>query len=106
MVNAGDLFVCLIVGLAMPLALLDGLRSISGTAVQIQSLGTRFERRSIVWLSALLIGPGLFVERMLSSWREGELSIADTINAFVITLGWATIYGLIVLGLVTRLLPL
>lgn len=105
MVNLGDLFVSMVVGLAMPLALLDGLRSVSGAALNIRSSGAGFERRPMVWLSALLIGPGLFIENMLAGWRAGELSLADRINAVVIALGWSTIYGFVVLDLVRRLLP-
>ena len=43
---------------------------------------------------------------MLAAGREGQLSVADGINAFVITLGWATLYGFVVLSLVKAFLPI
>jgi len=104
MVNAGDVFVCMVMGLAMPLALLDGFKALANAALPSQGAGLQFERRPLVWLIAIILGPGLFAERMLASWRADELSVADAINAFVITLGWAAIYGFIVLNAVKALL--
>lgn len=105
MVNAGDLFVCVVAGLAMPLAMLDGFKALAGSALPSQAAGFQFERRPLAWLLALVLGPGLFADRMLSAWREGELSLADCINAFVITIAWAAIYGFVVLSLVKASLP-
>jgi hypothetical protein len=105
MVNIGDLFVCMIVGLAMPLAMLDGFRALAGSALPEQSAGFQLERRSRVWLMALLLGPGLFVDRMVATWREGQLSPIDGINAVVIALGWAAIYGFVVLSFVKAVIP-
>lgn len=102
MINAGDLFVCLVAGLALPLALLDGMRAIAGAAIPADRFGTRLDRWPILWLSGLILGPGLFVERMLAAWRSGELSVADRINALVIALGWAAIYGFVVLEITRR----
>jgi Cu/Ag efflux pump CusA len=100
MVSGGDIFVSLVVGLAMPLALLDGLRALTSTE------GPRHadDRGAIVWLLAVVAGPGLFMERMLAGWREGGLDLADAINAAVIAIGWATLYGFVVLGVGQRLL--
>jgi hypothetical protein len=106
MVNAGDLFICVVAGLAMPLAMLDGYRALAGSALQEQFAGQHLKRWPLVWLLAILLGPGLFAERMLATWREGELSPADRINAFVITLGWAALYGFVVLGLAKAVLPI
>ena len=86
MVNAGDLFVCVVAGLAMPLAMLDGFKALAGTALPSQGAGFQLERRPLVWLMAILLGPGLFADRMLAAWREGQLSPADRINGFVFTL--------------------
>lgn len=99
MVNGGDLFVCLVAGLAMPLAILDGIRAVAGSSIPQQPAGLQRERRPILWLFALIAGPGLFAERMLAAWRNGDLSAADRVNALVITLGWAALYGYVVLGL-------
>lgn len=100
MVNGSDLFVSLVVGLAMPLALLDGLRALSVSP----RAGDLHESRSAAWLMALVAGPGLFVERMLAGWRQGGLGRDDAVNAVIIALGWATLYGYVVLGLIRRLI--
>lgn len=105
MVNAGDLFVCVVAGLAMPLAMLDGFKALAGSALPDQSAGLQLERRPLVWFLAILLGPGLFADRMLAGWREGRLSPADRVNAFVITVGWAAIYGFVVLSLAKAALP-
>ncbi|MCB1446339.1 MAG: hypothetical protein KDJ87_11270 [Rhizobiaceae bacterium] len=100
MVNSGDLFVCLVAGLAIPLAIVDGLKAFGGVAMPKQPQGLHFERRPGIWLLAVIAGPGLFAERMLDEARRGRLTSADAVNAFVITLGWAAIYGFILLSLV------
>lgn len=105
MVNAGDLFVCTVAGLAIPLAMLDGFKLLAGSALPTQSAELRFERRALVWILALVLGPGLFADRMLAAWRAGALSLPDRINALVITLGWAAIHGYVLLSLVKTALP-
>ena len=102
MVNGGDLFVSFVAGLAIPLAILDGLRALARTS------GPRHpdDRGPIVWLLAVVAGPGLFVERMLACWREGRLDVADAVNAFVIAIGWATLHGFVFLGLARHFLSL
>jgi hypothetical protein len=105
MVNAGDLFVCVVAGLAMPLAVLDGLRALVGSALPNQSAELQLERRPWVWLLAVLLGPGLFADRMLSSWRNGELSPDDGLYAIVIAVGWSAIYGFVLLSILKTFLP-
>ena len=99
MVNGGDLFICLVAGLAVPLAIVDGLRAAAGAAMSHRPEGLHVEHRLLAWLFVLLAGPGLFVERMIAVAREGQLSFQDAINAVVITLGWAALYGFVVLSL-------
>jgi len=103
MINAGDLFVCLVTGLALPLALLDCAKAIAAATQPSHAAGLPIDRWPVMWLSALILGPGLFVERMLASWRSGALSAADQVNAMVIALGWAGIYGFVVLELARRI---
>lgn len=105
MVNASDVFVCIVVGLAVPLAMLDGVKALAGAALADQSAGFQLESRPLVWLLAIPLGPGLFVERMLIAWRQGELSPTERINALVIALGWAAIYGFVVLGIARMAVP-
>lgn len=99
MVNAGDIFVSIVAGLAIPLAILDGFRAFAGTATPHRQGDVHVEGRGRQWLFTLLAGPGLFAERMLAARRAGTLSTADGINALVITLGWAALYGFVVLRL-------
>lgn len=105
MVNGADMFICLVAGLAIPLAILDGFRAVGGGSMPSQQAGLHLERRPMVWLFALVAGPGLFADRMLVAWRQGELSLADRINGLVITLGWGTLYGFVVLGLARSAIP-
>ena len=104
MVNAGDLFVCVVAGLAMPLAMLDGFKALAGSALPGQPERLQLERRPLIWILAVMLGPGLFADRMLAAWREGNLSRLDQMNAFVIALGWAAIYGFVALSLVRAVL--
>jgi hypothetical protein len=105
MVNGGDVFICVVVGLALPLAMLDGYRALAGVTLQGQFREAHLERRLIQWFLVLLLGPGLFAERMLVAWREGALSAVDGVNAFVITIGWAALHGFVVLGAIRTVLP-
>ena len=97
MVNAGDLFISLVAGLALPLALLDGLRLFVGEALPEQRDGFQIERRLAPWLLAVIAGPGLLIERLAAGWREEMLSRGDLTAGCFIALGWAMIYGFIVL---------
>lgn len=102
MVNCGDLFVCLVAGLAVPLALVDGLRAVVDGPI----LRRGRRRAAVNWFLALVAGPGFFIETMLDQWRQGDLDRTDAINATVIALGWATLYGYVLLGLSRRLLSI
>ena len=101
MVNAGDIFVSIVAGLAIPLAVLDGFRAFAGTLTSHRQGHVHVEGRGRQWLFALFTGPGLFAERMLAARRAGALSAVDSVNAFVITIGWAALYGFVVLRLVS-----
>lgn len=98
MINGGDVIVSIVAGLALPLAMLDGYRALAGSTLQ-WSVATA-QHCIVALLLAILLGPGLFVERMLASWRSGALSAADSVNALVIALGWAGLYGYVILRLV------
>jgi hypothetical protein len=104
MINGSDLFICVVAGLAMPLALLDGYRALAGSTLQRALGGAQEPGWPMLWAVTLLLGPGLFIERMLSSWREGALSFVDGVNAMVIALGWAGLHGFVVLSLARALL--
>jgi hypothetical protein len=105
MVNGGDVLMCLVAGLAVPLALIDGLRGLGGITLPRRSTNAGVERRPLVWLLALIAGPGLFAERMLLGWHDGELSPADGVNGLIIVAGWAALYGYVLLRLVGSLVP-
>ena len=105
MFNAGDLFVSLVVGLALPLAILDGLRALVGSSMPVQRDGFQIETRLSPWLLALIAGPGLLIERLIEAWRGQSLRAGDLPAGAFIVLGWATIYGYVVLRGVQFLLP-
>lgn len=105
MFNAGDLFVSLVVGLALPLAILDGLRALVGARMPAQHDGFQIETRLSPWLLAVIAGPGLLIERLIEGWKAQSLGAGDLSSGAFIALGWATIYGYVVLRGVQLLLP-
>lgn len=105
MFNAGDLFVSLVVGLALPLAMLDGLKALIGSRLPAQHDGFQVETRLSPWLLAVIAGPGLLVEKLIAGWKEQSLGAGDLSAGVFIALGWATIHGYVVLRGVQFLLP-
>jgi hypothetical protein len=105
MFNAGDLFVSLVVGLALPLAILDGFRAVVGSGMPVQHDGFQIETRLSPWLLAVIAGPGLLVEKLLRGWRAQSLAAGDLPAGAFIALSWATIYGYVVLRAAQFLLP-
>jgi len=100
MFNLGDLFVSLVVGLAMPLVILDGFRTLVGTGMPSQQDGFQVETRLSPWVLAVIAGPGLLYERLADGWRRDVLDRGDMSAGAFITLGWAAIYGFCVLRVV------
>lgn len=96
MMSGGDLFICLVVGLAVPLAILDAARTML-EGLPEQGQGFQIERRWMPWLLALLAGPALLFDRVAEGWREGAFGRSDIVSGIVITAGWATIYGYLLL---------
>ncbi|MDB5556322.1 MAG: hypothetical protein JWL86_6306 [Rhizobium sp.] len=106
MFNAGDLFVSVVVGLALPLAILDGLRMLAGSRMPVQHDGFQIETRLSPWLLAVIAGPGLLVEKLIEGWKEQSLDAGDLPAGAFIAVGWATIYGYAVLRGVQFVLPM
>lgn len=100
----GDVFVCLVAGLAVPLAILDAVRTIMDKDLPLQINGLQFERRALPWILALLAGPGLLMDRVAEAWRDGAISRADLAHGVIITLGWAGVYGYVMLSLAEKLI--
>lgn len=100
MITSGELFVCLVAGLAIPLAILDAARIMFGDGLPVQADGFQLERRLSPWLLALFAGPALLFDRIVEGWRENHLSTADIASGIFITVGWAAIYGFVVLKIV------
>jgi hypothetical protein len=96
----GEFFVCLVAGLAVPLAILDAARTILDGRLPVQVDGLQFEGRLLPWLLAVLAGPALLFDRVAEGWREGRMSVNDIAFGAFITLGWAAIYGFILLKMV------
>lgn len=106
MFNAGDLFISLVVGLALPLATLDGLRAFVRLDMPVQHDGLQMETRLSPWLLTVISGPGLLLEKLAEAWREQSLGAGDLLAGAFIALGWAMIYGYVVLRVVGVLLPI
>ena len=95
--TSSDFFVCLVAGLAMPLAILDAFRACVDDELPVQGDGFQLEYRLTPWLLALFAGPALLFDRIATGWREQRISAADIAWGAIITLGWAMIYGFVVL---------
>ena len=95
-----ELFVSLVAGLAVPLAILDAARIILEDRLPVQDNGLQFERRLTPWLLALIAGPALLFDRVAEGWREKSMSAADIVCGVFITAGWAAIYGFVFLKFV------
>jgi len=99
MMSVGDVFICLVVGLAIPLAILDAARTMLERLPE-QGTGFQIERRWTPWLLATFAGPALMFDRVAEGWREGAYSRGDILSGALITAGWAMIYGFLVLKIV------
>jgi hypothetical protein len=99
--TAIDLFAYLVIGLAFPLAILDVMRAFFAGNLPVQEQGLHFERRFSPWFWTVVLGPGVFVETCVARWRSGVLAGGDIVNAAVIALGWAGIYGYLLCALIT-----
>jgi hypothetical protein len=93
--TSGDIFVCLIAGLAVPLAILDVAKAILDDGLPEQGDGLQFERRLAPWLLGLLAGPALLFERIAEGWREKSIPAVDIVSGTIITVGWAAVYGFV-----------
>lgn len=95
--TGSDLFVSLVAGLAVPLAILDAVRTVLADRLPVQAGGLQLERRLMPWLLAVFAGPALLFDKVAEGWREGTFSRADIASGVFITLGWAMIYGFVLL---------
>jgi hypothetical protein len=102
MLNTSDLWLSLVIGLAVPLAMLDCARTILDIRLPEQSRGFQFERRASPWILSILLGPALFFEQCFEMWRGG-ISKGDAVAATTIMIGWACLYGFVVLKLLQAL---
>ena len=103
MITSGELFVCLVAGLAMPLAILDAARAMFEDGLPEQGDGFQLERRLAPWMLALFAGPALLFDRVAGGWRDSQLSKADIASGAFITAGWAVLYGFVVLKFIQYL---
>jgi hypothetical protein len=97
MITSGELFVCLVAGLAVPLAILDAARTVLEGRLPVQGDGLQLERRLVPWFLGFFAGPALLFDRIAEGWREGTLSGPDIASGAFITAGWAAIYGFVLL---------
>jgi hypothetical protein len=93
MLSGDDLFVCLVAGFALPLALLDLARAILEDRLPVQTAGFQLEMRLLPWLLAILTGPALLFERVVEGCRTRSMRASDVVSGAVIVAGWSFIYG-------------
>ncbi|MBL0375073.1 hypothetical protein JJB09_23960 [Rhizobium sp. KVB221] len=94
-----DFFVCLVAGLAIPMALLDAARTILGDGMPLQAEGFQLESRPLPWILGLFAGPALLFDRVVGGWRADTMTRNDVAQGAVIVIGWAGIYGFVFLSL-------
>ncbi len=99
--NSADFFVSLVAGLAVSLAVASAARSLLGAHWPRQSSPFGFDRGWIALALAVFAGPGILVDRLIDSAREGSLVAQDLGLGIGIALAWATLYGFVLLGCVT-----
>jgi hypothetical protein len=102
MLEASDVIVNLIIGLATPLAIVDSSRLIFdgprlGHGVRAGQSGRLFRL-----FMALVGGPALFGERIIMEIRSGGLRGAQIGLSIVAVLAWSWLYGLALLGLLRQ----
>jgi hypothetical protein len=97
MTVGGDLFVYLVIGLAVPLAVLDALRTMLDGELPSQGDGLQLELRVMPWLLAVVAGPALLFDRVAEGWRTGVMVRGELMAGIFITAGWATLYGFVLL---------
>jgi hypothetical protein len=94
-----DVFVCLVAGFAVPLAIVDLVKALTEGHLPVQEGGARFERRMLPWFLALVAGPGLLVDRLAELWHLKSIGAGDLVSGTLIAFGWAFIYGFVFLQL-------
>lgn len=99
MLEASDIVVSLVIGLAAPLAILD-----SGRLMLEDSRAGRESRqversRFLSWILALVAGPALFAERMIAEAKAGDLKGGQLALSGLALVSWSWLYGLALVGL-------
>ena len=99
MMNFADLVLCLLTGFAIPLAL-SGFVAERAEIHAGRGQVSPASRFFVFWSSALVCGPGLFATRLIEAFRSGEETAGEQIAGWLATVGWALLYGYVVLTLV------
>ncbi|WP_137156037.1 hypothetical protein [Rhizobium sp. FKL33] len=102
MLEASDIVVCLVIGLAAPLAILDSCR-LMFDGLPEHGQNQALQRRALFWLFALIAGPALFWERVVAEIRSGGLRGGQLGLSAVAIVCWAWLYGLTLIGLLKQI---
>ncbi|MCV3768619.1 hypothetical protein [Rhizobium sp. TRM95796] len=102
MLEASDVVVNLVIGLATPLAIVDSSRLIFNGPRPEQETGAGRSGRLFRLLLALVAGPALFGERIITEIRSGGLRGAQIGLSIAAVLAWSWLYGLALLGLLRQ----
>lgn len=89
-------------GFCVSILVMDAARLLAGSRWPQQAAGLQFERRALPWLLALVAGPALLWERARMMTADPVLPLAQRLLAVAMTAAWATVYGMVVIGVMKR----
>jgi hypothetical protein len=101
--NGEDIFIALIAGLSVPLAISGAARSLLGNDWPVQRSRFAVSNGFTAIALAVLAGPGILIDRLVEDFRNGNLDTAEAGLAAGAAFAWAMLYGFVLLGLITRL---
>ena len=99
MMTLEDVLVALVTGLAVPLA----LANLAGTVLGDKWPQHQMKPGQMNWLAVALsiaAGPGLLADRLVACHQCATLQNDELALGVVAVLGWAIVYGTVVLGLI------
>jgi hypothetical protein len=99
MMNLADPILCLLTGIAVPMALAGFVAEGAGV-LSARGESSWFGWALGAWGAAMVAGPGLFAQRLVEGWRSGAENTAEQLCGWVACAGWAALYGYVLLSAV------
>lgn len=97
MMNFADFVLCLLTGVAVPMAL-AGFVAEAAILEAAAGHGVRLRRVLGAWSAAMVAGPGLFALRLVEGWKSGREGLGEQLSGWLACAGWATLYGYVLLN--------